>query len=239
MFAACALLFSTIITFADEPKSRESELVVTKLKYFPIFPWFNDSWNTKRLSPDNPDKHLVDADVASLTAGYIKSGFAKAVVAEPVQLQTGVLGRLFPNHRFYLIGWDEQPVKGKKVIGLGLGLYYNFIIGTSNEITKLSGSGNFDEYGQFLSKNNIKIKSSEDARSVWLAFCDIHQQPWHSRDLKQVSTTEWHLGLYQTDVPFRKEQFYFWYQIILGSDQKVTSAKLMSEAVLKSVEFGR
>jgi hypothetical protein len=102
-----------------------------------------------------------------------------------------------------------------------------------NEITKLSGTGNFEGYGQFLSKNNVRIKSLDDARLVWLAFCDIHQKLWHSRDFKQVSATEWDLGLYQTDVLFRKEEFYFWYRINLDENQKVTSAKLMAKDVVE------
>lgn len=229
VFTVCALL-SITTTFAQKQDPGESKPPVFANGGFSL-PWSNDSWNTKRLSPDNPDKQLVYAEAASLIASYKKSGFATASVAEPVQLQTGVLRRLFPNHRFYLIGWNEHPVKGKRVMGLGFGIYYNFIVGTGNEITKLSGTGNFEDYGQFLSKNNVKIKNSEDARLVWLAFCDIHQRLWHSRDLKQVSATEWYLGLYQTDEPFRKEEFYFWYRIILDDNQKVTSARLMVEDV--------
>lgn len=193
----------------------------------------DDGYNVQRITllPDNPDKGLVDDEVKSLIARYKKSGFATADVAAPVQLKTDVLSRLFPNHRFYLIGWDEHPIKGKNVSSLGFGLYYNFVVGPDNETTKLRGSGDFAEFGQFLSKNNIKIKNSEDARAVWLAFCVINQKHWHSREFKQISPTEWHLGLH--DYPMAREHHYFWFQVHLDDNQTVTSAKLMLRSVVK------
>ncbi|MEO6906478.1 MAG: hypothetical protein ABI210_01180, partial [Abditibacteriaceae bacterium] len=150
VFIACALLISTA-SFADAPKSdMQKPSVTTILKFPPYVRWQFDSWNTQRLLADNPDKHLVDAEVASLVASYKRPGIARANVADPVQLQTDVLRYLFPTHRFYLIGWDEQTVEGKKAIGLAMGLYYAFVVGPNDEITRLE---DFKEYGDFASKN--------------------------------------------------------------------------------------
>jgi hypothetical protein len=225
-------LFSITTDLAQESKSGEPKPPKFANGGYSL-PWSKDGWNIQRLGLDNPDKQLIYAEVATLVAGYKKSGFATASVAEPVQLKTSVLRRFFPNHRFYLIGWDEHPVRGKRVMGLGFGLFYTFIIGPGNEITRLSGTGNFEDFGKFLSQNSISITSSEDARLVWLAFCDIHQKLWHSRDLKQLSATEWYLGLHQNDWLPPSDQYYFLYRITLDDKQRVTSAILRTQKTLE------
>lgn len=227
-------LLSSIISYADGAKHDLPKSVTgSQFIFAPFVPWQLDDWNTKRLLPGNPDKPLIDAEVAELIGRYEKSDYARANVTEPVQLQTGVLHHLFPRHRFYLIGWGEKAVEGKKAVGLAMGLYYAFIVGPNNQITRLSGFGNFEEYGQFLSKNGIRLRSAEDARELWLAFCDIHQHEWHSRDLKRISAAEWHLGLYETDEPMWERQHHYWYRVILDADQKVISAKMMFEDIKK------
>lgn len=191
----------------------------------------DDGWNSRRFYFDYPDKQIVDAEIVSLLVGYEKSGFATASIALPRRLQTDAVRQLFPNYRFYTICWSEIPVKENPVMGLGMGIYYTLAIDEKGNTTKLSGSGGFEEFGEFISKNKVRIKNSEDARILWLAFCDISQKPWHSRDLKQISPTEWNMGIYQTNEPVRIEQYRSWFQFILDDNQQVLSVKSMSETL--------
>ncbi len=210
---------------------KEKAFEIKKIYNSGSFICESEGWNYRRFYFDYPDKQIVDAELVSLLVGYEKSGFATAAVSLPLQLQSDAVSKLFPNYRFYSICWDESPVKGKEVLGLAFGLYYSLAIDSNGNTTKLPGPGHFEKFGEFLSINKIQIKNSEDARLLWLAFCDIYRQPWHSRNLKQISPNEWYFGFHQTNQPFATEQSRRWYQVILDDKQQVLSAKSMSETV--------
>ncbi len=211
-----------LCNIASADGAKPSPASQSQVHFPPFVPWTSgvrDDWNFKSVSPDDPNKLIVDEEVKSLVSKYEKGGFATANVADPVKLQTGATKHLFPNYGFYMIGWDEDEAAGKHVGGLAHGLHYCLAVSAQGAATRLYGMSDATGYGKFLSDNGITIKSVDDARLIWLALCDIAIVPWHSQDLMQVSPTDWHLGINELD----GRLCYFDFK--LGTGQKVVSVE--------------
>lgn len=110
-------------------------------------PW-RHSKDVKVIPPDNPDRSIIDAAVKDIARAYPKPRFQPPRMAEPVQLETPALTRLFPEHRFYLLGWDEVPVDRGARLGRGyLGLYFTLAVPPAMSDVARSRPVRLDGYG--------------------------------------------------------------------------------------------
>lgn len=213
-----AILLAHIGFAGAEPKQR---------KVAPSVPW-QKSATVTMIARNNLDRKLIASEVQAVIASYHKPAYAPPNMAEPMQLKTPALTRLFPGHRFYLIGWDMVPADPKSAVPVAFGLYFTLVVPPQGEAIKLFGYGNYEDFGSLLHRNNVKLKSVEDADLIWTAFNDIHQKKWFDqRKHRQVSPTEWALSEQQID------NYKYWYRITLDAEQGVTAAKLMSEDTKK------
>ena len=193
----------------------------------PSVPWQKSATITK-IARNNPDRKLIASEVQAVVSSYQKPAYAPPNMAEPMQLKTPALKRLFPKHRFYLIGWDMVAADPKSAVPIAFGLYFTLVVPPQGEAIKLFGYGNYEDFGSLLHLNGVKLKSTEDADLIWTAFNDIHQKKWFDqRKHRQISPTEWALSEQQID------NYKYWYHITLDADQVVTAAKLMSEDTKK------
>lgn len=147
------------------------------------------------VSKNNPDHKYVEAEFDRIRTGYAARNVIRAKLREPFQIEVDAARRLFPQYRFYLVWWDEEAVdKHNPPLGMAFGLYYTLALGPDGELRHFQGSGNFEEFGKFLADTKVVLKTSEDAKLVWNAFCEIHRRDWASHPSEHISEKEWRLG---------------------------------------------
>lgn len=158
------------------------------------------------VSKNNPDYKFVEAEFDRIRTNYAAAKVVRPTLHVPFQVHVDAALRLFPHYRFYVLCWDEEAVdKQNPPVGMGLGLYYTLALGADGEIRRFQGTGNFEEFGKFLSDAKVALKTSEDAKLVWNAFCEIHRRDWASHPSERISEKEWRLG---KEVAYGFDRFY-------------------------------
>jgi hypothetical protein len=192
--------------------------------------WWRNSPNVKKLAAGNPDRAIIEAEIKILVSHYSRPTFEPPRVAEPMQVETPALARLFPEHRFYLIGWKivrANTPEGRRAAVPLLGLHYGLVVSPNGEPIRMHND--YGDFGSLMKNAKVKLKSVDDAKLIWTAFHDANQkQMFEQASPRQVSPTEWDLGERQSDS--RK----YWCRITLDAKQTVVSAKLMWEDVKKT-----
>ena len=156
-----------------------------------------------------------------IEASYAKDGRIRPDFGSWSELPFDTLKRLFPGLRFFTNAWLERAVPGKgRVSGLGGGEYTLVCDSKGKLVAEIYHYGNYESFGEILATNKIALRSPEDAKLVWDAFCDVHQKHWKDQPAIRVSDTVWHLG--DTTI----ERFHYYYEVRLNDDQTVRSAKL-------------
>jgi hypothetical protein len=116
------------------------------------------------------------------------------------------------------------PGQEKRAGALPQGNAVTLICNSNGKLVReIDHYGNYEPFGEFLAANRVTIRSPEDAKLVWEAFCDLHQKHWKDQRAIKISDTVWHLG--DTTIG----NFHYYYQIILDADQTVVSAKLHAD----------
>jgi hypothetical protein len=157
---------------------------------------------------------------------------AQPAFSKWVDVPSAAVKDLFPSLRFAAITWDERAppeAKNKKDIGWNYAFGLQVTIGvdrSSNQIKyKLDGYGNYEPFGKLLADSQVRIRDSEDARTVWVAFCDLHFKHWKSQPAIRKSEAVWHLG----DVTI--DRFHYYYEVNLDDRQRVKAARLHADEV--------
>ncbi len=164
-----------------------------------------------------------------IIAKYAKTAIAEPLFASWHELPFATLKKLFPERRFFTNAWMERPVPGKEkeAIGLGGGEYTLICDRNGKLVSEIYHYGNYDPYGSLLAANKVSIRSPEDAKLVWDAFCDLHQKHWKDQPAIQVSDTVWHLGDKTID------RFHYYYEVRLTNEHIVESARLHADEIKK------
>jgi hypothetical protein len=197
-------------------------------------------WGNRLSSKFRDHEHLIKVDEFHTHSGTlileslkIQKAYGTKITPEfyfPLEVKSDVVTRLFPNHRFFILSWNEQPSpeNKEKILGLAGNLYVIIIVAPDGSIELLNDATTaYSEFFTFVIKQKLSIRSQEDARDIWMAFCDIHQHFWHSRDLQQITATQWHLGKYRSVDRFNYQVMYETaYVIDLNPDQTLQSIKL-------------
>ena len=129
----------------------------------------------ERVSVVDRDYSSVAAEVAKLRDSYLASNFSKAPrSAGDGALLGPAIRKVFPGHRFYVVNWDECPRdKANPPAGLAVGLYVTLAIDAEGQVTRLVPYGNQGAFGQFLNCAGVVIRSEQEARGVWEAYCEV------------------------------------------------------------------
>jgi len=109
---------------------------------------------------------------------------------------------LFPSWRFYTFSYSNYRREGfeSAAVHLAGGLGHTLAVSDDpSKTVRLHYHGNYEDYGDLLTKNKISIRDAKDARLVWDAFNEIHRKGWSGYELKSVSDIEWWLGIYSYD----------------------------------------
>jgi hypothetical protein len=202
----------------------------------PAYQVVNAPWEKNRTLGLNTHEHLISVDkfhphnaTLIIEAAEMQKRYYSKIVPRfhvPLEIKTDVLAKLCPHYHFYRLSWDElpNPENKEKIHGLAYGLYQNIVIDPQGGVQCLNvDTSNHSDTGKFLVEQKLKITTREDARDLWMAFCDLHQKFWHSRDLQQISATEWHIGLHRSiDQQYDPPRIRDFYSIVtLNPDQTV------------------
>lgn len=163
-------------------------------------------------------------------AKYAKTDIAKPAFGSWHELPSAALKQIFPGRRFFTVGWFEHPVPGKEKQASGLG-GVEFTIACNrdgNVVSEIYHYGNYEPYGVLLAEAKRSIRSTEDAKLLWDAFCDLHQKHWKHQPAIRVSDTVWHLG----DVTI--DGVHYYYEVRLNEDNSVKSARLHADEVKRA-----
>ena len=146
------------------------------------------------------------------------------------------LKKLFRGYRFITTKWDEVPTEeaGDTETSRAFGLYT--ILGfkpDSKEVFSFFGYGNYEQFGDLLAKNAVKIDTRDSAVTVWHAFCDLHSKRWHhEREFKRIDPQTWRIGMRAS-----RDSIYY-YEVKLNTASEVISGRLRSEKINPRGEQG-
>ena len=183
--------------------------------------------------------NVKDTDVAFATLQswqsktddiYKKGGFAVATFSSWFALPFESLKTLFPEKLFYTINWSERPAPGKEneSFGFAFGIGITLVCGKDGKlITEISPDGNHEAFGSLLRDSKVFIRSAEDAKLVWMAFCDIHQKNWQKYPALKIDDKTWHLG----DAIINR--FHYYYKVRLDDSYRVASAESHADELKK------
>ncbi len=161
---------------------------------------------------------------------YWQDGVVVPIFSSWFVLSFDSLKTLFPEYRFFAVSWSERPAPGKEreAIGLAFGLETTLVCdATGKAIKEVHHTGNYEAFGELLNAAKVAIRTDDDARLVWKAFCDIHQKHWQKQPAIKINDKTWHLG----DVTI--DRFHYYYEVILDKDFRVISARLHADEIKK------
>lgn len=165
-----------------------------------------------------------------IEARYRQGGFIVPAFSSWFALSFDSLKTLFPQHRFFAISWSEGAAPGmeKEAIGLAVGLEATLVCDAAGKtIKELHHTGNYEAFGELLNAARVTIRTNDDAKLVWNAFCDIHQRHWQKQPAMKVDDKTWHLGKVTID------RFRYYYKVLLDDESRVVSAKLHADEIKK------
>ena len=154
-----------------------------------------------------------------------------------VEIRSPEVVQLFPTLRFTAISWSERPrpKMDHRFDSFAFGLQTTVgVDATKRSIeVELPGFGNYEEFGNFLAKNRVRICDAADAKTVWDAFCALHFK--HCKDQKavRISDSIWHLGNTTSN------GYHYYYEVVLDEHQTVRSARSRSSQVQTSASGAR
>lgn len=162
-------------------------------------------------------------------AEYRQGGMIVPRFSSAFELPFESLKILFPQHRFFAISWLETPAPGKEKIALGLSSpEVTLVCDTAGKIVKeVNHTGNYEAFGELLNATKVVLRTNEDAKLVWNAFCDIHQHHWREQPAIKIDDRTWHLG----DVTI--DRFHYYYEVLLDAELRVKTAKLQADEIKK------
>ncbi|MCF6313479.1 MAG: hypothetical protein L3J39_13625 [Verrucomicrobiales bacterium] len=166
----------------------------------------------------------------NVEAKYKQDGLIVPTFSTWFVITADSLNTLFPRHRFFAISWSEMPTPGKEkeAIGLAIDLEITLVCDAEGKIAKeVHHTGNYEAFGELLNAANVVIRSTDDAKLVWNAFCGIHQKHWQKQPPIKIDGKTWHLG----DVTIGR--FHYYYEVLLDADFRVASAKLHADEIKK------
>lgn len=202
------------------------------------FHWPEDS-PLLPVAEDDPAHRTVAREMERIKERYARFEAVDAAFSPPREIEGKALQQLFPNHRFFLLAWDEKeaqplPAGVPRPIGLALCLNEPLAVDREGQVARLLGPiPHFAPFGDFLAANGVKITAKEDGRLVWGAVCELYRLPRDGR-IEKLSDRRWRLGV----VTFRPrdgdrpqdgdpEKAYFGVQ--LNPDLSVKSARFERE----------
>jgi hypothetical protein len=183
---------------------------------------------TRRVTMDDPAQDILQDWKKETKARYNKQGLIRPDFGPWSEIESKPLQKLFPSHRFFTISWNEMPIDPDKgdTVGRAFGLYVTLAVDqNSGKKSEHFGFGNYEKFGTLLKHNSISIRTQEDARLVWDAFCDLHKKHWKNQGIKRIDSATWHLGVITID------DFHYYYRVTLDAQGVVQDAKLHADKV--------
>ncbi len=192
-----------------------------------------DLWSTPADSPlvrvgmADREYDLVMAEYARIHDRYVRGGI---VLPQPVgpawRVQGPAITKLFPEHRFFLLVWNEKakepPRPGTpRPSGLLLLARAIVILDGRDRVQTVRNFWSVDSLAGFLSNANVKLRNQQDAQLLWDALCEIYRNDRVGRQIR-ISNQAWRLGV----EPIRDGWCY--YEVRLGSGFKIDSITLDS-----------
>jgi hypothetical protein len=180
------------------------------------------------VAEDDPCYEAVAVSIAGIEERYAQGKWLDAVFRPPLEIKGKAVRELFPDHRFFVLVWDEKrkplPPGTPRPSGLAVALHSSIAVDKKGTATNLGrGSG----FGDFLAETGVKISNVDDARLVWNAFCEIARQERKGK-IEKVSDHVWRLGL-TPRIPEDESSGKRYLEVHLKADFSVRSARMQSE----------
>jgi hypothetical protein len=200
-------------------------LVVYVAAYWLIDAMTNRPLNWQRtIAEFDLDEHqqaALEAYLADFT-----STAPRASITNAKQIRSDSLERLFPECRFFRIGyrtrksllWNRSSTAG---VVRQLTVAADFDRG---EFVRLSREGNFEEFGELLAARNVRLTNQVEAELIWNGFRDvIGARGWNTGSHVRISETRWELNRHAGNGGA------YWYAVTTDSEGTIEAAQLESE----------
>lgn len=197
-----------------------------EIKGFQFVGFHNPGQGLKPLEQADPATPAIRAWQAKREESYRKT-YEALVPSFSGQwiIESGALKALFPDYRFVTTEWNELPLPGNRVLGVACNLRVTLAVDAAGkQVKELSHCGNFEPFGEMLRDAKASLRSPEDAKRIWTAFCELHRMmDWQERPALKIDEKTWHLGNAVVEGSLR------FYEVTLDEQGRVTAAQLKSK----------
>jgi hypothetical protein len=128
----------------------------------------------------------VAREMARAKEDCARRGIAELVIhGPPWEIKGPALGKLFPNHRFFVFVWSQRakeplPPNTPRPVGLLVAAHTSIAIDKGGLVDKLGHDGCIELSADFLAKNRVKVRNGDDAKGR-SKRCRIISGAWASR----------------------------------------------------------
>lgn len=171
------------------------------------------------IDPDGPDAAIAREEEAILLKAGQGEWVTRAV--DPARrVATTALHELFPGYRFFRLSWQDRQVDPvRHPVSIAFGLFQITAVAPDGSRSRHSGYGNHESFGELLADARVEIRTEEQARRVWRAYCDLFRKSWTDA-CERGSATSWRLGV--SDIGGRR----YWYEVVVDADGRAVSGTL-------------
>ena len=136
---------------------------------------------------------------------------------------SATLTALFPGWKFYVVPFEmKKNPDYQGNVSIASGLYSVLGVGKVGKRAEFFGYGNYDEFGQFLADNRIRIRAARDAERITTAYYHIYRRGRPKIKPRKSGPNAWHLSPHVV----RDREYY--YDIATAEDGTVVSGILRS-----------
>lgn len=180
------------------------------------------------VSPNDPSMAALSTWRENIVGRYKSDGAVVPEFRSWFEIPFVAPKKLFQNLRFFTTDWSERFEPGKTTLaasGPGSGIEYTVVCDIDGKFVTDMFHGSGDHVSNLLIANKVGIRSAEDARLIWDAYCDIHQFHWKDRSLKKISDNTWRF--YDDTIG----DYHCYYDAVLDENGVITSFTSRADGV--------
>jgi hypothetical protein len=134
------------------------------------------------------------------------------------RVDSPALREVFPGHAFLYLSWQDRAADPERPIHIAHLLYAITAIAPDGSRSRHFGYGEHESFGGLLARAGVRIRTEEEARRVYRAYCDLFRKSWTLPCVRE-SATVWRLGVVL--VGGRR----YSYEVVVGAGGEVVSGK--------------
>ncbi len=142
------------------------------------------------------------------------------------EISSETVAELFPKWTFYVVPFEmEKNSNFKGKVSIAFGLYDVLGARDTGEMALFPGTGNHDDFGEFLAAQKVPLRNVQEGKLVWTAMCQILRSGSPPIEPKMAGPNLWHLGEHTVG-----KHTYF-YEVHTTKDGIISSGILKSQPI--------